>query len=164
MKKIIILLFCFLPISLFAQNIEIKKIQPYINIIENIINGNSKVSNNEKSFILIEKEWYSNPATKGQWYGKKKAMYLVKSNEIVAFNENMEEIFNIMDVYASDPDSYTQEPNYNIGIIYFQRNESKIQIMLRNDVWYLGFSANLQKDKKGNYKIINLPEYAYMHD
>ena len=164
MKKIIFFVFLFLPISLFAQDIEIKKIQSYINIIEDVINGNFEVTNNEKSFILIEKEWYSNPRTKGQWYGKTKSMYLVKNNKIVSFTEDMKEIYNIMNVYAGDPDSFSQEQNYNIGIIFFQRNENKINIMLRNDIWYLGFYADLEKDKKGNYKIINLPEYAYMHD
>ncbi len=164
MKKLILLIFLFLPISLFAQDIEIKKIQPYINIIENIINGKFEVTKNEKSFIVIEKEWYSTPRTKGQWYGKKKGMYLVKSNDIILFNEDMEEIFNIMSVYAGNPDSYTQEQNYDIGIIYFQRNENEIKIMLRNDIWYLSFGADLQKDKKGIYHIVNLPEYAYMND
>ena len=164
MKKIILFVFLFLPISLFAQDIEIKKIQPYINVIENIINGNFEITNNDKSFILIEREWYSNPRTKGQWYGELKSRYLVKRNKIVLFNEDMEEIYNIMSVYAGDPDIYTQEQNYNIGIICFQRNESKIKIMVRNDIWYLSFSADLQKDKNGIYKIINLPEYAYMND
>ena len=76
----------------------------------------------------------------------------------------MKEIYNIMSVYAGNPDIYTREQNYNIGIIYFQKNESKICIMLRNDIWYLGFYADLQKNKKGEYKIVNLPDYAYMND
>lgn len=153
-----------MPISLFAQDIEIKKIQPYLNIIENMVNGNFEITNNEKSFILIEKEWYSNPMTKGQWYGATKSMFLIKKNAIIPFNEDMREIFNIMNIYANIPDLYSQETNNNIGIVYFQRNENRIRIMFRNDIWYLSFSADLQKNKNGKIKIVNLPEYAYMND
>ena len=76
----------------------------------------------------------------------------------------MEDVYGILSPYASNPNAYSSEENYDIGILYFQRTEEKIHIMIRNDIWFLSFIADLEKDKKGNYRIVNVPEYAYMHD
>ena len=163
MKKLILIFLLLLPCYCFSQDIKTEKLGKHLQVVEDIMNGKFTVPKIDKNFIVIEKEWYSNPMTKGQWYGKVKARYLIKNGKAIPFTENMEDVYDILSDY-NNPTIYSWEENYDIGIVYFQRTEETIHIMIRNDIWFSSFMADLEKDKEENYKIVNLPEYAYMHD